>query len=209
MHVHIGRRDRLDRQHGAAEFLEVVGHDGGQLLGKRAAIVDRDDLAPLHHIVDVGGIRLALIEVAVDGAHVAVVLGFAVRCGELGRRGRRRDVHDPLLPQDRRTRGRGAGACGSDHDDGVRVGCEFGRRSLAALGVAAVVLGAELDRMAGNHAAVVLECDLDRPHLIGAERGVRPRDHVVAADLDRRPLRDRDDADVVGHRADRRGLGQR
>ena len=76
---------------------------------------------------------------------------------------------------------------------------------LAALGVALAVLGDELDRMADELVADLVEGDLHGALLVEAERRVGAAQRPVAADHDRRALRDLDDPDVVGDGA--LGLG--
>ncbi len=61
---------------------------------------------------------------------------------------------------------------GPENRDDVRKRGELGRRGLAAFGVAAVVLDDELDRMAGDLVADVVECDFDAALRIESERRV-------------------------------------
>ena len=96
---------------------------------------------------------------------------------------------------------------GPEHDHGLRIGGELGRRGLPAFGIAAVVLGVELQRVAEQLAADVLEGDFDAALLVQTERGVGTGQHPIGADLDRRALGDADHAEIVGHGTDRGGRG--
>ena len=80
------------------------------------------------------------------------------------------------------------GAGGTEHDHCLGIGGELRRRGLAAFGVAAIVLGIQLQGMADQLAADVLEGDLDAALLVEAERCVGTGQHPVGADLDGAPL---------------------
>ena len=209
MHIDVGGRNRLDREHLAAELLEGSGEHVGELLCVRAAIMDRNCRLQVKHLPSVVGIEHAGVAVAVHRAHEAVVSRLAI-----GRRQRRRarrsaDADDAGLPHDRRPWRRGAGAGGADHDHHVRCGRELGRRRLAALGVALVVFGVELDRMAEQRAAEIGDGNLGAALLVEAERRVGTGQHPIAADHDRRALGHADHADRVGDRPHLRGLRER
>ena len=67
----------------------------------------RERLA-LELLVEPLGVIEALVGVAVDGAHIAEIVGLAVRRRQRRSGGGGADIGDALLPQDRRGRRRGA-----------------------------------------------------------------------------------------------------
>ena len=201
MHIDVGRGYGFLRKHGPAELLEVVPHHSRELLRVGAAVVDGHDLPGFQDIVNIFGVRGALVDIAVHRAHIAVVFRLAVRRGQLRRRGRGSDVGDPRLPENRRAGRRGAGAGGSQHDHRVGVRGQLRRRGLAAFGVAAVILGVQLDGVADQRAALILDGDFDAALLVDAERRIGAGHHPIGADLDRGALGDRDHAEVIRDRS--------
>ena len=78
---------------------------------------------------------------------------------------------------------------------------KLGRRGLAALGVALIVLDGELDRVPEQLVADVPEGEFSAALGIDAHSGVGAGHHPVAANLDRGALRDAHDTQRVGHRS--------
>ncbi len=111
MHVHIARRDRLLRQHLAAELFEVVGEHLLELLRVGAAVVDGDHGLYLgdvvqHRLASALPCSLSLNTVRANPSYS----GLRVDAVSAGRRAGGADIDDALLPEDRRTRRRGRGA---------------------------------------------------------------------------------------------------
>ena len=172
LHIDVGRRDRFLRQHLAAHLLEVVSHHLLQLLRIWTAIVNGDHRRRLEDVVYIRRIRLALFAVAEHRARKAVIFWFARWGGERGSGAGGTDIDDPLLPENRRS-GRGGGRTGrTKHDHGLRIGRQLGSRSLAAFGIAAIVLRIQLQRVAEKLASHVLERNLNAAFLVKAEGGV-------------------------------------
>jgi hypothetical protein len=160
--------------------------------------MNRGKRPALQILVEVLGIELAGIGITVDRPQEAEIVGLAIGCGEGGCGRRRCHADNPSVPQDRRSRGGRARAVRPDHRHDVRYRRELGRCRLATFGVALAVLGDELDRMADELVADLVEGDLHGPLLVEAERCVGAGQRPVAANHDRRVLRDLDDPDVIG-----------
>ena len=135
-HVHIGWCDRLLRDDLAAQLDEVLRGNRDKLLGIGAAVMHGGKGARLQRRVDVLRVRRALIDIARDRAGEAIVGRLAVRRSERRRRTRIANVGNALLPQNRRGRCGRTGTGATQHDDGLRIGRELGRRGLATFRVA-------------------------------------------------------------------------
>ncbi len=208
-HVGVGWGHGLLGGDGAAELLEGLGKYRLQPVGVGAAVVDRGGLLGSKLLEGKFGGDGTLDLVVVGRAQVAIVFRPALRIGQDRSRIRGRNGGDARLPQDRDAGSRLARAVGANGRNDARIGGQLGRCRLAALGVAAGVLAAQLNGIAQQFAAFILNGNFDAAFGIRAERCIRSGDHHPVGDVDRLAFFNGDDPQRILRRSGLSGAHQR
>ena len=151
-------------------MLERLSKNGLKAICVGAAVVDRGRRSRAELLVSKLCRHGALELVVVCGAEVTGVVRPIWSGQRLVCVGRRKHDH-PGLTEYHASRHCGTRAVGADRSDDSRIGCDPGRRRLAALGVAQGIFSGELDLMPEDVASL-LDRDLNPPdRVIAKERG--------------------------------------
>jgi phosphatidylserine/phosphatidylglycerophosphate/cardiolipin synthase-like enzyme len=178
------------------ELLDVLGEDIGKLLGVEAAVVDGRDLLESELVHDEFGSHPTLHLVVMRDAEIGVhVLG---RIGEIGCGVGRRDHHQASLVDDRSAHACLGGAGRTDDRDDARVRGETSGGSLSALRIAAGILTHQLDLVAEELAAEVIDGDFDSSLGVLTELGRAARDGQHPSQDDWFTRLDLEDTDRIG-----------